>query len=183
MNDVDMMTEIIKELKPTIHINEIISTQLLCWTRRVKTWRAQKSIKNDQTQKNNKEFYAINKHEEKTNTNGRKETDNKCKYCRNTYDSKKVSSLWEELPKVYKSESLWADMQKLERQVSKEGRRKWCVYCTLPYWRQHWYMIVCIFYYYAQMNVIYSMCPCLNMWKWCTLADCIHDSYWLYYIQ
>ena len=45
-------------------------------------------------------------------------------------------------------------------------------------------LMYCVHMYcYVQMNVIYSMCMCLNMWKWCTLADYIHDSYWFHYIQ
>ena len=35
-------------------------------------------------------------------------------------------------------------------------------------------------YYYVQMNGIYSICECLNVGKWCTLADHIHDSLVIY---
>ena len=42
---------------------------------------------------------------------------------------------------------------------------------------------VCVFYCCACMRVYITICVCLYIQWWCTLADYIHDAYWLYYLH
>ena len=57
--------------------NEIASEEVLSWSRKVKVPRAQKAL--IQVTNDNKEFNAINMHEQENNARDRKEICNNCK--------------------------------------------------------------------------------------------------------